>query len=411
MMTTTSATFVQVDSGLEPENRSDHLYQRPCPVCSSDLHRPVFGLEDFQYFTDDTSCDKRANIRHVICKRCYCLYMNPTYTPEGFAILFEEAGQSYGASMIRDSEQLEWLKSRGLLRAGLSFLDVGCYLGKFIAGLPAEVTAVGVDIDQTAVAEAQARHGGPGRRFVAADFEQLEMEAQPDVITMFHVLEHLPRPVLVLKKLRALAQAETRLVLEVPVLELAKTNDINGYLTVSHLTHFSKASLAKAMNSAGWQIIDETLQDDYNGYRVLAIPAQVGQAPADPRDLGLLYDYLAFFYQALQEAERVLAQIPTVGRWLVWGGGFHTELIYQLFSFFQAQQARFLIVDMDPKKQGKSWRGIPIHHPDVLSEIDLPGVQLLISSYGNQEDIATAALAHGLPESNLHRLYAYIRRY
>mgnify|MGYP000380287711 CR=1 FL=1 len=36
---------------------------------------------------------------------------------------------------------------------------------------------------------------------------------------MFHVLEHLPRPVEVLRKLRSIAEVSTRLVVEVPVLE------------------------------------------------------------------------------------------------------------------------------------------------------------------------------------------------
>jgi hypothetical protein len=60
---------------------------------------------------------------------------------------------------------------------------------------------------------------------------------------MFHVLEHLPDPVSVLKRLRDHAHNSTRLVIEVPILEKGQTNDIHGFFSPQHLTHFSKKTL------------------------------------------------------------------------------------------------------------------------------------------------------------------------
>lgn len=407
----TEPAFAPIDSAPVPAPGPAPMQARNCPLCDRDDAEPIYQLDDFQFFSDNPLHRKRAAVRHVRCRACLTLYMNPTYTSAGFALLFEEAAQSYGASVIRQDEQLAWLAARKLLEPGQVFLDVGCYTGNFIAGLPAEIAAVGVDIDAGAIATAQARHGAPHRHFIQADFEQLKTDRRIDVITMFHVLEHLPRPLQVLRMLRALAHPGTALVLEVPVLELAKTNDINGFLTVSHMTHFSVATVSQMAGAAGWRIIDATLQPDYNGYRCVAVPDAATGGGFDPVDRFLLYDYLAAFYAALAAAQKAVSAIPAGTRRIAWGAGFHTELVYQLTDYFRQPEGRFLLVDSDPAKQGKCWRGVPIHHPDVLETVDWRDCQLLVSSYGHQEIIAADALARGVPGVNIHRLYSTIRRY
>ena len=90
---------------------------------------------------------------------------------------------------------------------------------------------------------------------------------------MYHVLEHLPRPVEVLKRLRVISSSNTKLVIEVPVLDNGNTNDIHGFFTTQHTTHFSRNSLQNCLLAAGWQIIEEFQTTDYNGFRVLCTPA------------------------------------------------------------------------------------------------------------------------------------------
>ena len=80
---------------------------------------------------------------------------------------------------------------------------------------------------------------------------------------MFHVLEHLADPYKTLRNLRQNSHAETRLVIEVPVIEKGFTNDLNGFLSIQHATHFSFNSLKLIMERAGWQILrwrDHALQ-------------------------------------------------------------------------------------------------------------------------------------------------------
>ena len=82
------------------------------------------------------------------------------------------------------------------------------------------------------------------------------MEPEPDTITMYHVLEHLPRPVEVLKKLSVQSQnQQQKSLVEVPIIENGNTNDINGFFSIQHTTHFSANSLLNCIIAlAGWKI-------------------------------------------------------------------------------------------------------------------------------------------------------------
>lgn len=97
-------------------------------------------------------------------------------------------------------------------------------------------------------------------------------------------------------------------------------------------------------------------------------------------------------------------------RCVIWGGGAHTEFLYQTTIFFQSSPDReYVLVDADPIKHGKSWRGIPIYPPSVLEQLD--PAPLLISSYGSQEEISQQALQLGVKKENLIKLYEEVRIY
>jgi hypothetical protein len=89
---------------------------------------------------------------------------------------------------------------------------------------------------------------------------------------------------------------------------------------------------------------------------------------------------------------------------VIWGGGAHTEFLYQTTSFFHHGKSReYAIVDGDPIKKGKSRRGIEIHSPDVLRELTWSEECLLVSSYGSQPGIVKAATELRVPPDRVVR--------
>jgi hypothetical protein len=405
--------WAEVDSFRDNFGSSDLTARRSCPVCGGERSRGVLEFRGFQFFSDEAERPKRADVREVQCSSCFALYLNPCYTDYGFSVLFSEAGLSYGASPVRYEEQRDWLRDRGLIESGGEVLDIGCYEGAFLRGLPGDMRRVGIDIDAKAVERGRRLCHGDDIELMAGDFESFPYGGSPDTIMMFHVLEHLPRPVSVLRRLRAAAGDATLLVVEVPILEKGHTNDINGFFSVQHMTHFSRNSLEGSLLRAGWKIREWSERDDYNGCRVVAEPASPFECPeADSEDVKRLMDYLSSWYASVRDVEEELLPLRSEKRCLIWGGGLHLEFLYQMTSFFlDPADRQYLVIDSDPEKQGKTWRGIPIAAPSVLRSGEGEDAPLVVSSYGSQESIGKAALELGVDGSRIVKLYRHVRRY
>ncbi|WP_341327681.1 class I SAM-dependent methyltransferase [Methylotuvimicrobium sp. KM2] len=413
MSNETKLPWVSIDSFVGNQTDPSLTCHRPCPVCDSLRYRVLLEFKDFQFFSDAVESPKRTTVRNVQCLDCQAIYLNPCYSSVGFDYLFAEAGCSYGASEGRPLEQQSWLVARSLLNTGVNLLDIGCYDGRFLSQLPTNIRRIGVDIDAIAIANGLAQYGEADLELVHGAFESFTCPIQPDVITMFHVLEHLSNPLAVLRHLHNLSHADTKLVIEVPVIEFGNTNDINGFLSVQHMTHFSLNSLRQLLQRAGWLLLESQKIEGYNGYRVLVQPGEVRDAVlSNSGDLGLAHAYLAHWFTNLATVEKRIASCADVPRMVIWGGGMHSEFVYQITSLFRQNRKRqYIVVDSDPLKQGKSWRGLPIFSSKILSEMDWTECRLLVSSYGSQERMVTSALELGVPAEALVCLYDMIHVY
>ena len=408
-----SLPWSRIDSFVGSHTHATLLNHRPCPICGNLDYRTLLVFDDFQFYTDSAEEPKRARIQEVQCKNCYGIYLNPCYSTTGFHFLFAEAGQSYGSTAGRPQEQIDWLSSRGLLDDGKAFLDAGCYEGRFLSLLPKGIRRLGIDIDAPAIARGQDRYGAAGIQLIHGAFETFHCPIAPDVISMFHVLEHLANPYEVLTHLRSISQGETRLVIEVPVIEHGATNDINGFLSVQHMTHFSLHSLAQLMHRTGWEILERQQMSDYNGHRILAKPGVASDCMSgSTSDRLRVLEYFEHWYRNLATVSRRIESWPKASRTVIWGGGAHSEFIYQVTSFFQLDpHHEYLVVDSDSLKQGKSWRGLSILSPEKLNNVDWDNCRLVISSYGGQERIAEIAEKIGVPHSLIHRFYDHVHAY
>lgn len=390
---------------------------RLCPICNSSKSKTILELENFQFYSDSDTDPKQFSVRENICLECFALYLNPVYSDYGFKVLFDEAGQSYGVLDDHISNQIKWLDDRKLLEKNFSVLDVGCYEGGFLSKLPNYIKKYGVDIDEHAIDRAIKKYAKNGSEFFHGKFESFKYKGDaPDTMVMFHVLEHVSSPVNVLKKLKQISKESTNLIVEVPIIELGKTNDINGFFSIQHATHFSKKSLQNCFQRSGWKIIEECPMDGYNGYRVHAVP-EIGNNSnvknnIEKKDWYLQLDYLSSWYKSLKDVEEKINNIKNLPFYVIWGGGAHTEFLYQTTSFFHSKtESKFLIVDSDRLKHGNTWRDIEIYDTSILKDLDWKDKGLIISSYGSQNQIKKVALDTGISKENLICLYENITRY
>lgn len=380
------------------------LEYRSCPICGFNEYKSIFKLEKFQFFSD-ADVSKQVDINNVQCEKCSSIFMNPCYSPNGFSILFEEAGMSYGSSDGRPVEQVNWLNNYKLLENNKRILDIGCGTGNFLASLPTNIFKVGVDIDKTSIDIAKQKH--KNIEFICSSFEDLVYEDNIDLITMNHVLEHLSNPKEVLERLYDLSNSNTRLLIEVPIIENGLTNDINGFFSVQHLTHFSRNSFKNILKLSGWEVVKWEEQKDYNGCRVLAKKSfKIKNVDYSEYELINLYKYLSNWYKSICDVEDKIIKLEK-NRYVIWGAGMHLEFLYQTTSLFKTDK-EFIIIDSDKNKYNKSWRGIAIYPPEILNQ--LIDESIIISSYGSQDSIEKF-IKENNKRVEIIKLYNYIKIY
>lgn len=414
-LSTPALVWNKIDTFAGNSNSPILTAHRRCPVCNGLEQRTFLIFEDFQFYSDSALVPKRTKIREVQCQNCHALYLDPGYSEAGFEILFAQAGRSFGSSAAHQQAQADWLRAKSLAEPGQALLDVGCYDGHFLSLLPQKVRKFGVDMDLPAIERGLSRYASLGLNLTHGSFENFQSPVQPDVITMFHVLEHLYDPHKVLRNLHINAHRETRLVVEVPILEKGYTNDINGFFSIQHQTHFSLNSLSQIMRRAGWKIVDSEEMADYNGYRILALRSEENPGEmvvGDVADRVKLLDYFQAYSKNLFEIAGKIASWPESAKTVIWGAGAHTEFLYQVTPYFlKNRNTEFILVDQDPLKHNTSWRGLGIYDPAIVKQIDWSECALVISSYGGQPSIAKAAVACGVPAAAIRTLYDYVRAY
>ena len=135
-------------------------------------------------------------------------------------------------------------------------LDFGCGSGRYVAQMAAAGwRAEGMDLVASAVRT--------GRRMGLTIHEgtlpgAALPEASYDLVTMWHALEHVPRPLATLKAARALLRPGGRLAVVCPLSDSLTARWFGeawyGLDVPRHLTHFTQATLGRHLESAGFVV-------------------------------------------------------------------------------------------------------------------------------------------------------------
>jgi SAM-dependent methyltransferase len=141
---------------------------------------------------------------------------------------------------------------------GGNILDVGCGSGGFLGSLdPERWRRYGVEISPVPGKNAQQRFG---ITVFVGDLRQANFpDDQFDVITLWHVFEHMPDPIEVLKQIRRILKKDGILLIAVPnfnSLESRLMKDKWYHLDVPrHLFHFTPETIEKTLRIPGFKII------------------------------------------------------------------------------------------------------------------------------------------------------------
>jgi 2-polyprenyl-3-methyl-5-hydroxy-6-metoxy-1,4-benzoquinol methylase len=142
-------------------------------------------------------------------------------------------------------------------------LDVGCGDGGFLHRMhQLGWSATGVDFDPKAIENAQARYG-PALTLLNTDLSRAHfLDDSFDVITMSHVIEHVPDPVALMVEARRVLKSGGRLVMTTPNVKSfghGKFRDCWwGLDAPRHLQIFTLAALKQCARKASFAVIEAT---------------------------------------------------------------------------------------------------------------------------------------------------------
>ncbi len=205
--------------------------------------------------------DKEAEVRR--CDGCGLVFQAPMPSADELAAYYSGVYRSdYGDSPPADRYRSDIDEARArvhrmldVLRPDASVVEIGAGSGAFLKAVePYVARVVGVEPDSDSRSWAARELGVE----VKADVAEAAATGPFDIISMFHVVEHLRDPVAYLSGLRGMLAPQGRLVVEVPNVDdaLVSVYDIPAYrefyFQKAHLYYFSKKTLEAALAKAGF---------------------------------------------------------------------------------------------------------------------------------------------------------------
>lgn len=223
-----------------------------CKLCASPL----------SYVASDRDAKSGEPLTVCLCEGCGLVQQTPMPTDHELRIYYShhyrtDYKNTYSpkpkyvfragrAARSRMDFITKFLAKEGRDAIGLSMLDIGAGGGEVVfAATQAGFQAQGIEPNEGYSAFARDAYGIEVSTSHLDDLEQ----GPYSVITMFHVLEHMPSPQKVFRRLHELLAPQGLLVIEVPNIEQADASPANIFFK-AHLYYYSASTLVYAASEA-----------------------------------------------------------------------------------------------------------------------------------------------------------------
>jgi len=205
----------------------------------------------------------------VKCKGCELVYLNPRPTGDNAAEFYREEGYDPFLSLhtqqglldrayvLARRQTLRWKKRLvgKLVASGARILDVGCGTGEFLSYLTTNFNVEGIEPEPEAARWARERFG---LKVHTGNLDDAPLDTgHYDLITLWHVLEHVPDPSQVLDTIFRLLKPDGSLLIALPNI-CSLDARIYGSCWVAldtprHLYHFSKPQAEMLVQKSGFK--------------------------------------------------------------------------------------------------------------------------------------------------------------
>jgi len=221
-----------------------------CPLCGKRQAKELHWMQSFGF-----------PVVYYHCQACGFVFQDaaasratqPDFYTENYRKIYQQSAaptpKDLRQQQLRAEDQIRFLRAQGVQNLA-RVLDIGASSGLFLQALQNEFQAEGVGVEPgnayRALAEAQ------GLRMVTSLPELIASRPERfDLVSLMHVLEHLPDPVGVLRQVREeLLTPQGWLLLEVPNFYAHNSYEL------AHLSCFTPHTIVEALSKAGYEIIN-----------------------------------------------------------------------------------------------------------------------------------------------------------
>jgi len=224
----------------------------PCNLCGSLQRRLLYDVPDYTFHPDET-------FPVVRCLDCGFIFVNRRPS-------LEEMGRYYPKDYYHEweDEACVFLRPNRVkliqqVRSQGSILDIGCHRGEFLAQMRERGWEVwGSEWSQRCCDYARKTFGL--EHIFEGDFLSHRLPADSfDVVTLWHVLEHLFDPHKALVEVRRLLKRDGLLIVECPNFDSLARRLFgvkwHQFEAPRHLYHFTSRTLGRLMGRAGFSVI------------------------------------------------------------------------------------------------------------------------------------------------------------
>ena len=204
--------------------------------------------------------------RVVACKNCGLVYLNPRQSETEIESFYANNYRSlFSGSVSPNSEIIEEHEQRAQRRIDFfretfpkleegRILEIGCAAGNFLnlmkkAGWMCLGVEAGIAFSEYAKKEYELE-------IVTDLYENIKFQSTSyDVISLFHVLEHLRNPTRALSDFNRMLNGNGILFLEIPDVHRASL-DVKNYFQKSHIYDFSATTIRALLAKCGFEVVN-----------------------------------------------------------------------------------------------------------------------------------------------------------
>lgn len=230
-----------------------------CPVCNSSRFSDFLKVEDYFLSHEVFSLKK--------CNTCGFVFTNPRPTENDLGLYYQsEEYISHSSSTQSITDKIYYSVRNYTIKQkfklinkhfkAAKILDIGCGTGEFLSYFKAKGwNTTGIEPNETARKIATKKHGL--NVHLEAQLDKLK-KSSFEVITMWHVLEHVPDLSLRIKQLKSLIKEKGILIIAVPNIDSKDAKTYGNFWAAldvpRHLYHFNPSTIKKLFEKFGFEL-------------------------------------------------------------------------------------------------------------------------------------------------------------